>query len=185
MGGVLIGGGSRRMGRPKHLIETGGSTMVERVVSTLAPLVDGLVLLGNGELPDPVAHLPRLADADGCHGPLAGILAALRHTPRACWIVAACDMPLVEPAAIDWLLSERRSSASMVLPHIDGRIEPLLALYEPAALALLEAAADAGELAPRHMARHESVRCVEPPTRLRRCWFNANTPADLASLKEP
>ena len=185
MGGVLIGGGSRRMGRPKHLIDTGDSTMVEKMVSALDPMVDGVALLGHGELPSAMRHLPRVPDADDCRGPLAGILAALRHSPDACWIIAACDMPLVEPAAIDWLLSERRTSTSMVLPHIDGRIEPLLALYEPSALPLLEAAADAGELAPRQMVRHESVRCVEPPAGLRPCWFNANTPADLMSLKEP
>ena len=183
MGGVLIGGGSRRMGRPKHLIDTGGSTMVERVVAALAPLVDGLVLLGSGELPDPVAHLPRLADADGCHGPLAGIIAALRQAPGACWIVAACDMPLVEPAAINWLLGERRPSASMVLPLIDGRVEPLLAVYEPQSLPLLETATENRDFALRLLAQHESARQVRPPAALCRCWFNANTPADLVRLK--
>ena len=182
MGGVLIGGGSRRMGRPKHLIDTGDSTMVEQVVAALKPIVESVVLLGRGELPSTMRHLHRVPDADGCRGPLAGILAALRHAPDACWIIAACDMPLIKSDAINWLLGERRSSASMVLPNIDGRIEPLLALYEPAALALLEAAVDAGELAPRHMARHDSVRCVEPPAQLRPRWFNANTPADLARI---
>ena len=182
MGGVLIGGGSRRMGQPKQLMDTRGSTMVERVVTTLEPHVAGVVMLGLGELPTEMPHFPRLLDADGCRGPLAGILAALRHAPEACWVVAACDMPLIEPAAVSWLLGARCPSASMILPRIDGRIEPLLALYEPAARPLLEAAATADEFALRRLARHESALCAEPPASLRRCWFNANTPADLARL---
>lgn len=182
LGGILTGGGSRRMGRPKQLIDTDGSTMIECVFTALEPLVDSTVILGHGRVPASMTHLTRLPDAPGCRGPLAGILAGLRAAPDSCWVVAACDMPLVTGAAIRWLLGERRSRASMVLPRIDGRIEPLLAVYEPSALPLLETAADAGRLALRQLARHRSARCVEPPAALEGCWFNANTPADIDRL---
>ena len=35
VGGILIGGGSRRMGRPKALLEWDGATFVERIAAAL------------------------------------------------------------------------------------------------------------------------------------------------------
>ncbi|MCU0305804.1 MAG: molybdenum cofactor guanylyltransferase [Thermoanaerobaculales bacterium] len=182
MAGVLIGGGSRRMGRPKQLIGVSGATMAGRAAAALAGHADDVVLLGGGVVPPDLGRLPRLADAAGCQGPIAGVLAGLRAEPACGWIVAACDMPLVEPAAVAWLVGERRPDAIIVFPVIDGRVEPLLALYEPACRPLLELAAARRELALHRLARHPGVRCVEPPAGLRRCWLNANTPADLLEL---
>jgi molybdopterin-guanine dinucleotide biosynthesis protein A len=182
MAGVLIGGGSRRMGRPKQLIGRAGATMAGRAAAALATHADGVVLLGGGAVPPDLGHLRRLADAAGCAGPLAGVLAALRAEPACAWLIAACDLPLVEPGAVAWLVGERRPGAIMVVPVVDGRVEPLLALYEPACRPLLELAAARRELALHRFVRHPAVRLVEPPEGLRRCWFNANTPADLLGL---
>jgi molybdopterin-guanine dinucleotide biosynthesis protein A len=92
-------------------------------------------------------------------------------------------MPMIQPAAIWWLFGARRLGTSIVLPRIGDRVEPLLALYEPSALGLLEEAAATGQLALHRLASRSSVRCVEPPASLRESWFNANTPADLQSLE--
>jgi molybdopterin-guanine dinucleotide biosynthesis protein A len=183
VGGVLIGGQSRRMGRPKQLIEIGDRTMIEKVMIALREFVDDIVLLGNGPVPASLDGLERVVDAQGCRGPMAGILGALRARPDVCWIITACDLPMLESEAAEWLLEERSPGVSVVLPTIDGFVEPLLALYEPRARALLEEAAAAGEHALHRLASKAGVVTVEPPEALRRCWFNANTPNQLASLR--
>ena len=183
LGGVLVGGWSRRMGRPKQLVEIGGVTMIEHIVEALSGVVDEIVLLGGGPVPASLEGLERMADADGCRGPMAGILGAQRARPDACWVVTPCDLPLLRRAAVRWLLQKRRPGTWTVLPSLDGFVEPLLALYEPESRALLEEAAAAGEHALHRLAANPRVAIAEPPAELRRCWFNANTPQELASLR--
>jgi molybdopterin-guanine dinucleotide biosynthesis protein A len=117
-GGILIGGGSTRMGMPKHLLRAGQRTFLELVVAALEPCVSQLVLLGAGELPDKCAQLTRLPDPPDIAGPLAGMLAAMRWNPDVAWLFAACDMPLVTPAAVAWLLEQRSPERVAVLPRL-------------------------------------------------------------------
>jgi len=168
------------MGRPKQLLEVNSGTMVERVAAALAASVDEVVLIGEGEIPDALARMRRLADAPEARGPLAGMLAAVRWAPSGTWIIAACDLPEIEAAAVRWLLGQRRPGRRAVVPRLPGGLEPLLALYEPPAAELMEDLAAVGEWAPHRLAERAHVATPEPPPELRRCWFNANTPRDLA-----
>jgi len=182
LGGVLVGGQSRRMGRPKQLIEIGGTTMIEHVVAALGEEVEEILLLGAGPVPVVLEGLSRVADAEECRGPMAGVLGAMRAEPEASWLVAACDMPLLRPEAVRWLVSRRRGGTWVVFPTLEGLVEPLFALYEPEARALLEEAAAAGEHALRCLASKSRVVTVEAPESLRQCWFSANTPQEIGAL---
>jgi molybdopterin-guanine dinucleotide biosynthesis protein A len=192
-GGLLVGGASRRMGRPKALLATAGGTLAERAAAALRPAVERLVLLGDGPVPPLLAGLPRLADAvlpgaaDGPAGPLAGLLAALRWAPEAAWVLCPCDLPAVRPAAVRWLASQRRPERLAVLPRAvpDGPPEPLLALYEPGVRPAVEALAAAGGRAPRRLADAAGVAVVEVPPELADCWRDADTPDELAAAGMP
>jgi molybdopterin-guanine dinucleotide biosynthesis protein A len=140
------------------------------------------VLLGAGRaVAGRGAALPRLADAVGVAGPLAGLLAALR-AGHAAWLVVPCDLPLLSPAAIEWLVAQRGAGRWAVLPRVNGRVQPLLALYEPEALALVEAIAMSGSPSPSRLAGHPRVASPVPPEALAPAWSSANTPAELARL---
>ncbi len=184
-GGVLIGGGSRRMGSPKHLIATDGVTWLERVASALQAHVAEVCVIGEGELPPGCASLPRIGDAPGLNGPIAGILGAFIASPRDAWIIAACDLPQVAPAAIAWLLAQRAPGAIAVLPRsAGGRVEPLLALYEPAARPVLEALPRTPGVGPRALAGRGDVLTPQAPEALAACWTNVNTPAEREALPD-
>lgn len=179
-GGVLIGGGSTRMGRPKSLLTYQGVSFVERVVTALRPSVDELVLLGDGPLPDLPAPLRPVPDAPGLRGPLAGILAALRSDRRAGWVIAACDLPLLRTEAVMWLLQQRGPGRRAILPCLTAdRVEPLLAVYEADALLLVEELVAEGSQAPHRLAGRPGVYSPMVPANLRPCWTNINTPAEL------
>ena len=181
--GILIGGGSSRMGRPKHLLRRGGRTYLERLLAAFAGRVAGVALVGGGEVPAAHAGLPCLPDAPGVAGPLAGMLAAMRWQPDAAWLIAASDLPFADEDAVRWLLSERRPGRWAVVPSLhDGMLEPLFALYEPQACGLLEEVARGDNPAPRLVAPHEKVAAPAPPDALRRAFFNVNVPADLDAL---
>ena len=100
-GCILIGGKSSRMGRPKHLIEDKNKiTWLERTAAILRPFVDGLLVSGNGMLPEKLADTKRLVDIPGVVGPLTGILSASRWQPMVSWLLVACDMPYITTEAI-------------------------------------------------------------------------------------
>ncbi len=183
-GVVLVGGESRRMGKPKQLLWHGGITLVERAVEAMRPHVEQVVLAGSGPVPDGLRDLRRLPDPPGVAGPLAGLLAAMRWAPESAWVVAACDMPRISGEAVRWLFEQRRPGTWAVLPRSrSGRIEALLAVYEPQSRPLLEAQAAAGRWGPRHLAENDRVVCPTPPAELAGAWKNVNTPEEmLASL---
>jgi len=187
-GCVLIGGGSRRMGRPKHLLREGSpagslreTTWLERTVDALAHVADRVVLAGGGALPETLARLTRLPDVPDAQGPLAGLLACMRWAPWVTWLVTACDLPDLVPEALAWLLSTRRPGVWATLPRRGGGPpEPLLAHYDFRARSVLEALAAAGRLAPSAVADHGKVAAPTVPPHLDRAWAGVNTAADLA-----
>jgi molybdopterin-guanine dinucleotide biosynthesis protein MobB len=185
-GAVLVGGASRRMGRPKQLVVHRGVTLSERVVEAMYGPVEKIVLAGSGPVPSSLESLPRLPDSPGVVGPLAGLLSVMRWAPDATWVVAACDMPRVNSEAVAWLIGQRRPGMWAVMPRIrGGRVEPLLAVYEPQARPLLEAQAACGRWGPRHLAANDRVVCPAPPAELIGAWENVNTPEEMASVSVP
>ncbi len=182
--GILVGGASRRMGRPKQLLTLGGKTFLERTVDALSPHAEQVVLLGDGPVPEACAHLPRLPDPPGLGGPLAGILGAMRWGPGATWLMAGCDQPLVGADAIEWLLDQRAPGKWAVLPRLGAAgVEPLLAAYDARARVILESIAAGGHLAPSDLAAHPRTISPSPVGPIARSWRNVNTPEELEALR--
>ena len=78
-GCVLIGGKSRRMGYPKHLIQKNGKPWIQRTVELLEQTTSQVAIVG-GKFE--MAGFVHLADAPDSDGPMAGVLAALRWAPQ-------------------------------------------------------------------------------------------------------
>lgn len=182
-GGILVGGRSRRMGTAKQNLILDGQTFAERIAAALAPHTAGIALLGDGEVAAALTSLPRAPDAVGVAGPLAGLLGAFAWRPRAAWLIAACDLPLVSTDAIAWLLAQRRDDLAAILPRLVGdRVEPLFALYEPGALPLLVALAASGRGSLQPLAGQLGVATPAPPLALARAWRNVNIVEELLDL---
>lgn len=191
VGGILIGGASRRMGRPKALLDWQGESFLERIAGALAAVVPEIFLLGSGlELPAGVASLPVVADAAGVGGPLAGLLSAAAARPDAAWLVLTCDQPLLTPAALAWLIGERRADRIAVLPRLaPGRLEPFPGIYEPGCRAALAALAEVGTAGPGKGASLQplggmaGVGVVTVPLALAAEFRGVNTPAEWTDLR--
>lgn len=179
VGGILVGGGSRRFGRPKALERLDGRSFAERVVCALEQVVSEVVLLGSGPVPDSLAGLARLPDAPGADGPLAGILAGLSARRDRAWLVAACDQPFLTRGLLEWLVTRREAGRIAVLPRLAaGGIEPFPAIYEPGALGFLSGLAiDEGSIQP--LAGRPDVLTPRPPPELARALRDIDTGADL------
>ncbi len=182
-GCVLIGGRSRRMGRPKHLLRREGRTWLEGAVAKLREKVDRVVISGRGEIPASLADVPCIPDAPGLAGPLAGVLSVLRWQPCVGWLVMACDQPCLQPGALDWLLATRRPGVWAILPDLrgDGRPEPLLAYYDFRCRDDLEEIAASGRFRLGSLAGRSAVLSPRPPGHLCQSWLNMNAPEDIPS----
>lgn len=169
-GVVLAGGASRRMGWDKALSSL-PVLAAERLAAVCAEVAvaDG----GRGLLPG----LPSLPDGPG-RGPAAGILGAAAAYPGRPLLVLACDLPRVPAALLAELV---QGGYDWVVPRWSRGLEPLCALYGPAALALL---AEKKILAPHRLAGEDlAIRYLEeddlarfgPPEEV---FLNLNTPED-------
>jgi molybdopterin-guanine dinucleotide biosynthesis protein A len=179
---VLAGGKSRRMGRDKALLRQNGSTQLQRTVGLLQRHVETVFVSARPDQADDEERrrYPQLIDRYDDMGPIAGILTALESNRNVAWLVVACDLPQVDDETIDYLMRHRVLSHPFTAfrSSHDDLPEPLCAVYEPAALAVIREFVDGGIVCPRKiMIRSDTNLLLQPnPAALE----NVNTPEDLA-----
>lgn len=181
VGVVLAGGASSRMGRDKALLVLDGETLVARAARKLAA-VAGEVLIadrGRGYLPG----YPSVEDGPG-EGPAAGLLGAAGARPGRALLALACDLPEVPEALLARLAAG--GGFDWVVPESERGLEPLCALYGPAALAALARRVGAGRLALNGLAEEPGLRLDRLGARElarfgagARLFANWNRPEDL------
>jgi molybdopterin-guanine dinucleotide biosynthesis protein MobB len=185
-GCLLIGGKSVRMGTPKHLLPFLGTTWLEREIDALKCVTSDMIIAGQGEIPEWSQGIVRLPDAPDAQGPMAGLLAAMRWRPRACWLAAACDLPLLSIDALSWLLAQRRPGCWAVLPRLQGRerVEPLLAYYDFRARNWIESLAAQNDYCLANLTRNPETESPSPPEECESAWTNINTIEEWDDLKQ-
>ncbi len=187
---VLAGGRSSRMGRDKAaLVHPDGRTLVRRTHDLLAGAgceSIAISLRHDQETPAGLDGLEIVRDPDGAsHGPIAGIVAAMRLEPAAAWLVVACDLPRLDEETLVHLISSQQAGEKFLAyrSESDGLPEPLCALYQPAALPVLEQALADDFRCPRKILIRNDCRLLEPVTP--RALDNANTPDDWETARQP
>ncbi len=181
-GCVLIGGQSRRMGQPKHLLlHENGQNWLEHTVSLLAPFVDRIVLSGSGQVPVSLRHLTRIPDVPGTRGPLSGILSAYRWNPGVSWLLLACDMPDVSEASIQWLLNQRAPGIWGVVPRDEKheQQQPLFSYYDKRCGKYFEELNATGSQRIGNISQERKIIKPTIPDHIIEAWRNVNTPQEL------
>ncbi|MDP6041818.1 MAG: molybdenum cofactor guanylyltransferase [Candidatus Latescibacteria bacterium] len=128
---ILVGGRSKRMGRPKAWLPFGNESLLQRIVHALSGVVSPIVLVAeSGQVLPDVKGVEILYDPIPDQGPLMGLATGLKALqPVSKWaFVTGCDAPFLTSKLISLLFSGRRD-AEIVAPHIEGQSYPLTALY--------------------------------------------------------
>ncbi|MCH5278142.1 MAG: molybdenum cofactor guanylyltransferase [Desulfovibrionaceae bacterium] len=200
-GVVLAGGLGRRMGRDKTALRLRGgeadflsraAALLARVtldvrVSCRADQARRATRAGRPLLPDaaPDAFAPGPAD-----GVMHALQSCLRSLERPC-LVIPCDMPFLTEDTLLALLAARDAGlaagrgpgVTLYRSAESGRLEPTVAVYEPAALPYLDAAAARAERSLFRALPPERRVCLEYAARDARIFSNINTPADLEAAR--
>ncbi len=176
---ILAGGRSQRMGRDKADLPWHGSTVLGHLVTVVRaaecrPLVVGRTLAPDGA--------PGLEDQQPGLGPVAGLVTALAHL-RMDLMLIACDLPLLDAAAIGWLRDQRSKAALHGLTVIrDGAVEPCFSLYRPSVLELARERLAAGKRSLHGLIEAGRFAEIELPDEFRRRLRNVNTPEDWVAI---
>ena len=167
LGGVLMGGRSRRFGSDKAAAPLGGRTMAEWAIrSARAACGEPVVLLGGSETTASHLGQPWRPDARADAGPLAGVVVGLEWSEeldRDGLLVLACDLPLVSPALLDAILAARGSGVDAVVPKQRAApgLQPLCAWYAATALPHARACLQTGERSMLELIARMEVQHVE------------------------
>lgn len=175
---ILAGGQSTRMGTDKATVMFDGKPMVEHVWDALSPLFKRITLVSN-HVSHQAIGLPIIKDAYDHIGPLGGIIAGLRESETDLNLFIGCDMPMVRPAILDFLIAVSKENEHL-LPSFQGKTETLCSILSKSALPTLERAVSSKnyKLYEVLMSLNPKVTdvahlCNENP------FANINTPSDL------
>jgi molybdenum cofactor guanylyltransferase len=182
---VLAGGRSTRMQRDKATLSYQGRTQLDRAMDLLDSCVErAFFSVRADQRADPArARYPQVVDAQEGLGPIAGIAAAQTLEPGAAWLVLACDLPYVDSRTVAHLLAHRdpaRMATAYRSSH-DGLPEPLCAIYEPRAAALILERINAGQSCPRKFLIQSDVLLLDQPEP--GALDNINTPAEYDAAR--
>jgi molybdopterin-guanine dinucleotide biosynthesis protein A len=174
--GVLLAGGlGRRMGAPKATVDLAGRPLASYPLDALRAALGEAVAVAKRDTPLPELGVEVWLEPDEPRHPRAGIVHALERAGGRAIVVCALDLPLVDASLVAGLASVPAHGAPAVIPRTGGRLQPLLARYEPAALAPLAAAPPAEPLTDSVLALGPRVLDFDDA----RPFLNVNAPADL------
>lgn len=182
-GVVLAGGQSRRLGTNKAFVSVGGELLIERVLRPLAELSDDLIIVTNTPEDYRRFGVQLVGDVWPGMGSLGGIYSGLRAARHTRALVVGCDMPFLDLSLLRFMVL-LSADYDVVIPRLDGLLEPLHAVYSQACLGPIEDLLRAQNLRIIDFLSRVRVRYVEQseievldPQRL--SVFNVNTPEDL------
>jgi molybdopterin-guanine dinucleotide biosynthesis protein A len=186
-GVILAGGMARRMGhQDKGLVLFKGQPLVSYAIAAMQPLVDGLFINANRNIARyQQLGFPVITDqTDTFDGPLAGLLAAMRHSPTDVLLVMPCDSPFMQTAQLQRLLDSRSLQDAAVAVAVEaGRWHPVFLAIKTSLCEDLQAyLADGGRKMETWLARHNPVLVEfgDQPE----LFFNINTLPELIALEK-
>ena len=172
------------MGTPKALLLFDGEPLIVHLVTSLSRQFAEVVVVAAPGQDLPSMPVTVVRDDVAYQGPVGGICYGLRASSSDVSFVTACDSAFLSPRLISHLLSQIPQH-DVVVPHWQGRLQPLHAVYRRSVLPLLEGQLTRGELRPVFLfdkvrtrrIDEDEVRLFDPEG-----WsfFNMNTPEDYS-----
>ncbi len=182
---VICGGNSSRMGTDKSRLVYYNKPQHDHVYDILKPLCEKVVISCNAKQFD-ILETPheKCADLPGYagNGPIAGILTAFDTFPGHDFLVAGCDYPFLDSAALAIFLSKiKRDSYAAAFYNQEGKYEPLLAWYSKNAGILLQKHFENGESGLQHFLNKYKAEKYKPESE--KVMTSVDTPEEFAKVR--
>lgn len=183
---ILAGGQSRRMGMDKSFVLLDGKPLIQHVIDRASQLETPLILIANDVERYQQFDLPVYLDVIPGAGSLGGLYTALIHSKSDYTLCLACDMPQVNPALLQYLIT-LKDSYDAVVPRVNGVAQSLHAIYHQRCLPIIHEHIQHGKLKISRVIDVLKTRFVDD-TELSRfdpegvSFMNLNTQADLTEF---
>ncbi|MCF6137911.1 molybdenum cofactor guanylyltransferase [Pseudalkalibacillus berkeleyi] len=191
VGIILAGGESRRYGTPKALEKLNGIPFYLRAVDVLRPLVERIVIVAHpsienqlNELDDQIDVITDVVEYKGM-GPLAGIYSGIKYLPAADYFVLASDMPIMRSSVFQqqYAVKKMLTSDCTIIPCVDGRIQPLAAIYSASITELIPKILKSDKRRLTDLLQQTNCAYLHYTSEERMsCFKNVNTPGDYIEL---
>lgn len=188
---VLAGGRSVRMGEDKRFITLGGHTLFDRVLDSLEPLFEEVII----SVAAASDHLPArghrvVPDALPNCATLGGVYSGLSASDRDWVFAVACDMPFVNPSVIR-ILADARDDTDFVIARLMSRLQPMHAFYRKSCLPVLSKMAESGDFRLQGLVSNPTLcglvltdkEVIRAPME-ELSFLNVNTPEDLERARQ-
>jgi molybdopterin-guanine dinucleotide biosynthesis protein A len=184
---VLAGGKSSRMGTDKAFLKIGPNTLLEHALGLARSAAEEVRIVGKRETFDQYATAVEDIFAD-C-GPLGGIHAGIKSSKTELNLVLSVDTPFISREFLSYLISQVTTDAVVTVPRVDGRWQPLCAVYRRSFADIAERALRSGRYKIDALFGQVAVRALDE-TEWQRLGFsplmfwNLNTPEEYKAALE-
>lgn len=181
---ILAGGKSTRMGEDKSVVQWHGKEQRYYIADLLAAFCKEVFISCRTEQVNTIDKKYKVIEDEVEHtGPLGAIVSAF-HQQDLAWLVVACDLPLIDEKTIEYLIQNRNENciATTFESPEDGLPEPLITIWEPAALPLLEVALSEGRYSPQKILMKAKIRLLKAPDPY--ALMNVNTPEEKEKARQ-
>ncbi|MGE7604198.1 molybdenum cofactor guanylyltransferase [Peribacillus sp. NPDC097675] len=189
---LLAGGQSSRMGVNKALLKIGEEVNIKRVANVFKEVTENILVVTNSPEEYRFLQLPFIPDIYKGQGPLSGLHAGMSFSKTDLQVLSACDMPFVSAEAVNEMLSYHEPGLDAIIPEIDGRLQPLFAVYHKNCLPKLTECLEKKELKMKLFLEKLTVKIIKEsdftlyhndPDHFRLLFFNMNTMEDYVEAK--
>ncbi|MCB9015035.1 MAG: molybdenum cofactor guanylyltransferase [Lentimicrobiaceae bacterium] len=184
---VLAGGKSTRMGTDKGLMIFQGKPLVMYSIDLLS-MFCGRILISSNNPEYAKFGYEIIADELPGAGPMAGIAACLSISSTELNLVLSCDMPFLNRAVIDKVLTYCNEFSFVVPLDSNERPEPLCALYKKSSFPVFNRLLQQKSFRMTGLFQYAPVKFIHPEeytVQYKEGWFsNFNTKDDLKLLSE-
>jgi molybdenum cofactor guanylyltransferase len=181
---ILAGGQSSRMGRPKAELPFGGGTMLDYIVAEMMRVFEDLVVA----VAEPTLFAwegygaRSIEDRASFRGPVAALEHALRKIEHDRAFVCSCDVPFIN-GDLARRLCDILGDNDLLIPHVDGKLQMLHAVYRKECAKTLASMRKNGEtrlhqivnVAKARIVPEAEIRALDPELL---SFFNVNTLED-------
>ena len=184
---ILSGGNNRRMLHNKAFLQMGQKSIIEREIEVLSTLFSTIFVVTN--TPENHEHLrvSLVSDVVPGKGPLGGIYSGLMAPKDKYNFVVSCDLPFLNAGLISYMI-ELTEGHDIVVPRLNGLVEPLHAIYSKHCLIPIKRQLDRNELKIQSFFGEVKVRYIRESEMKRYdpkgiAFFNVNTEEDLGKAR--
>jgi molybdopterin-guanine dinucleotide biosynthesis protein A len=186
-GVILSGGRSRRMGENKAFLPVNGERLIDRTVCLFRTIFREVIIVTTSLRDYLGQDAAVVTDICPGKGALGGIFTGLFHATEEYAFVAACDMPFLNRAFLEYMIS-RTEGYDIVVPATPKGPQPLHAVYSRRCLPVIRGLIERDRLKitgfyPGHRIlaiSPEVVRSFDPAGKM---FLNVNTPDDFRHLR--